>query len=135
MNGQNCPVIYIATHGRGAFRSAEGARNNGCDIELPKFVLDVEDYSIEEVKNTLTVFPNPIEQVAKINFSLEQSANINIAILSMTGQLMQQYNFGRYGAGSQTVEIEKGNLAAGTYIMALEINKTSVVSKQIVVAE
>lgn len=135
MNGQNCPVIYIATHGRGAFRSAEGARNNGCDAELPKHVLDIEDYSLEEVKNTLTVFPNPIEQVAKINFSLDQSASINISILSMTGQLMQQYDFGRYGAGSQTVEIEKGNLTAGTYIMALEIDKTSVVSKQIVVAE
>lgn len=135
MNGQNCPVIYIATHGRGAFRSAEGARNNGCDAELPKYVLDIEDYELEEVKKTLTVFPNPIEQVAKVNFSLDKSASINISILSMTGQLMQQYDFGRFGVGSQTVEIEKGNMAAGTYIMALEIDKTSVVSKQIVVAE
>jgi len=73
--------------------------------------------------------------VAKISFSLAKSADINITILSMTGQQMQQYSFGRHGVGSQTVEIEKGNLPAGTYIMAMEINKTSVVSKQIVVAE
>jgi len=135
MNQQNCPVIYIATYGRGAFRSAEGARSKGCDVDLPKFVLDAEDHSIDAVKNTLTVFPNPIEEVASVSFNLKQSANINITVLSMTGQKMQNYNFGRYGAGPHNVEIEKGNLAAGTYIMALEINNTSIASKQIVVAE
>jgi len=135
MNVQNCPVIYIATHGRGAFRSAEGARNKGCDVDLPRFVLDIEDYGIDEVKTTLNVYPNPIEDVAKVDFNLKQSANINIRVLSMTGQLMQEYNFGKYGVGNHSVEIEKGNLAAGTYLMAMEVNKMSVVSKQIVVAQ
>jgi len=134
MNQRNCPVIYIATHGRGAFRSAEGARNKGCDVDLPRYVLDTEEYAVE-VKNTLNVYPNPIEDVAKVDFNLEQSANINIRVLSMTGQLMQDYNFGRYGIGTHSLEIEKGNLAAGTYLMAMEIDRTAVVSKQIVVVD
>ncbi len=135
MNARNCPVIYIATHGRGAFRSAEGARNKGCDVDLPRFVLDTEDYGIDMENTSLTVYPNPIADIAKVDFTLQQTAHINITVLSMTGQLMQQYNFGKYAAGSHSLEIEKGNLAAGNYIMAFEINKNSVVSKQIVVTE
>jgi len=90
----NCPVIYIATHGRGIFR-AVNLTPESCDTSLPIYALDVEE-TIELVEQkSLTIYPNPVKNSATINFNLNQLANVNFRIIAMNGQIMQEKYIGQ----------------------------------------
>lgn len=130
----NCSVIYIATHGRGIFR-ATNRTADGCDTSLPKAALiDVEETIQFAEQNSLTIYPNPIQSVAKINFGLNKAANVNLRVMAMNGQIMQEKYIGKLAAGSNTFTFNRENLPAGNYVLALLI-EDQVISKQILIAD
>lgn len=63
-----------------------------------------------------SISPNPVENQATINFSLENSSNVIIKIINTQGQLVKQVNLGSLSNGSQTIEINTNDLGNGIYI-------------------
>lgn len=134
MGASNCPVIYIATHGRGIFRSINRLPES-CDASLPKSTLiDVEETIQLAQQNSLNISPNPIQNSANIYFSLNKIANVNLRVVAMNGQIVQEKYIGQLAAGNNNFTFNRENLPAGNYVLALLV-EDQVVSKQIIIAD
>ena len=133
LRATNCPVIYIATHGRGIFRAINRAPQS-CDTSLPYYALDVEENISLAQQNSLTIYPNPVQTNATISFSLNQLATVNLKVISMNGQIMQEKYIGKLAEGSNTYTFNRENLPAGNYMIALLV-EDQIISKQIMIAD
>ncbi len=69
-----------------------------------------------------SIAPNPVQQIASVDFSLKHSSHVEIEIYNATGQKVQHEMFGKLAAGSQHVDLPVGQLAAGTYYYAIVAN-------------
>jgi hypothetical protein len=99
-----------------------------------------ENLTIEEIEiknNTsdlLQCYPNPFSETTIIScFIQSESKTANISIYSIDGKLMQQLPIN--GNGSQQVTFNKGNLAAGVYFYALNVDGQQVAIKKMVISK
>jgi glycosidase len=92
-----------------------------------------EDAKIVEFLNDFQVYPNP--SVANPNtyvgYSLRQSADIQWFVLNNVGQVVHQSVVERRAAGSHQEQITK-ELAAGTYMIRLNVNGATVSQKLVI---
>jgi len=133
MRDMDCPVIYIATHGRGVFRAANLAKDMDCNTDLPVYVLGTEEQEII-AESSVNIYPNPMVNQSKLQFNLDQPSEVSVRILSLNGQLMQTYQFGKMSNGTQTVDINKGDMPIGNYIVSI-ITEQNVVNKKLTVGQ
>jgi hypothetical protein len=63
--------------------------------------------------------PNPVESTARLQFILPQSADVTIRIRDLDGRVCREVVNTRFDAGSQSVEIPRESLPAGTYFIEL----------------
>lgn len=66
--------------------------------------------------SSASVTPNPVENQATINFTLENSTNVTIDIINTQGQLVKQQIIGSLNQGNQSIEINTNDLGNGIYI-------------------
>jgi hypothetical protein len=88
-----------------------------------------------KVQNIATVsqnMPNPFSDVTNIQVSLTKSANMSIEVISVTGKMVYQKNYGTVVAGTNNYTIDGSNLAPGVYFYTVRANDTSVTHKMIV---
>jgi len=129
----NCPVTYIATHGRGLFRAVNGTPAT-CNTDLPEVALDVDE-AVEQVQQkSFTIQPNPIQNEAIVNFNLNKTTAVNFRVVGMNGQIIQEKQMGKLAAGNNKFTFNRENLPAGSYVFALIIDK-QIISKQVVIAD
>lgn len=77
----------------------------------------------------LTVIPNPIKNVAIIEFNLQKTENISLSLHNNVGQkIMDIYN-GEAKAGLNRISFDAGKLNAGFYFITLQSSETEQVSK------
>jgi len=81
--------------------------------------------SITEIENetTLTVFPNPIQKSATIIFDLEESEQVNISMYDAKGAFLQLVSDSKLAKGKNQLEIERGTLSAGNYVLKVTTAK------------
>lgn len=77
--------------------------------ERPTGISEVK--SMEDVK----VYPNPFSTNAIIEFNLDKSTALNIAMYDVQGRMVQQLANTTYGAGNQRITLDGTNLNAGVY--------------------
>jgi hypothetical protein len=70
-------------------------------------------------KVEFNVFPNPVSDMATIEFSLPQSGMVNIVIFNSLGQLMGNIANVVAEPGTQTINYDTSNLKTGMYIFRL----------------
>lgn len=89
---------------------------------------------IDELKDTdpLTIFPNPAVGQTMLYFSLNAPAVITLAMTDLTGRTVRTENFGRLGAGDQSVTCDLAGLSAGMYIFTVICDGRSVRKKFLV---
>lgn len=81
----------------------------------------------KDTKN-LKVFPNPIEQVGTLHFTLDESSNVEMAVYSYTGHLVldkQEY----LEQGEQEIQINSQNLINGMYLLFLKTDREVMTQK------
>jgi hypothetical protein len=78
----------------------------------------VEDYNGLE---DLTVYPNPATDQVTIDFSLNESTNVNVRLMDMTGKTLRQGAFGGE-QGANRIQFGLQDVARGMYL--LEISNT-----------
>ena len=75
----------------------------------------VEDYNGLE---DLNVYPNPATDQVSIDFSLQETGNVTVRLLDMTGKMLRQ---GVYGGeqGANRINFALGNVAKGLYLLEI----------------
>lgn len=130
----------------------------GCDTCCGSFILDVDSNrldgrfidaygvvrdhftmkkmaatSVNELKNNtsdLQVIPNPVNRNARIVFNLDKPSLVHIKLTDVTGKQIEFYN-GELPAGAQSLvlDAQKLNLAKGNYVIYIERNRDSPLSR------
>ncbi|GJM34652.1 MAG: hypothetical protein DHS20C18_36530 [Saprospiraceae bacterium] len=80
---------------------------------------------------SLSVFPNPAQDVINIAFDNAATAEIGIEIYSTDGRLIKQHN-DRYGNGYHQIPVNVGELPAGFYFVKIRSGK-GIITEKIVI--
>lgn len=118
---QNFGVIYAATYGRGvhmtnAYQKPVGIFTPGNDVQA----------------SSLKVFPNPASSMATLEYTLEEKANVIIAIFDINGKMVMNEHFNQ-AAGTFQYQLDCSALPRGTYVASIHKGKTIETGKFIVV--
>jgi photosystem II stability/assembly factor-like uncharacterized protein len=107
----NSGVIYIATHGRGIWRSETLVSDE-----------TVEDPTLSETAGVLSVelYPNPVSTSTTIEFTMQQTADVQLSVYDLTGKVVQEQQLSNLRSGQQKLTIQAAGLAVGTYLVHLE---------------
>ena len=76
--------------------------------------------------------PNPVNDYTQIQVNLTESANLTLDVISITGQVVYQRNYGKVNAGTTTYTIDASNFAPGVYFYTVRANDTQVTHKMVV---
>jgi hypothetical protein len=78
----------------------------------------------------LNVYPNPAQGVATVAYNVgSQADNVNIVLTDLLGRPVQTLANGRQAAGLQTKTISTANVAAGTYLVRVQVGDKVSTSK------
>ncbi len=82
--------------------------------------------------NTLTVYPNPVEQNAVISFLLPKASPVTISLSDRSGNIIRTITSATFAAGNHDLQFNKGSINAGIYFLRMTTN-TGDVLKGIVI--
>ena len=80
----------------------------------------------------MTVYPNPVKDIAKVSVNLKQSANVSVELTNLVGQQVMSLNKGNMSAGSQQFTIDASSLTSGVYFITVKVNGEKYTQKLIV---
>jgi hypothetical protein len=78
----------------------------------------------------LSIYPNPTMDQSTVRFDLEESANIVINVVDITGKTVQTVANTTYNAGSNKVVIDGTNLSGGLYYVSI-ITDNDVITRKL----
>lgn len=133
MKSAGCDVLYAGTHGRGIYRSTNFTLQ-GCDttIEFPDYELINSIDDLSDRISQIDVFPNPMVQHSKLQITLTESTNLTLRIIDLQGRVVRNQDLGQLAARTHTIDIEKGDLVAGTYVVMLNDGNKQITKKLMV---
>lgn len=100
-------MIYAATYGEGIISCATYKEGSDFGVE--------ENDMTENVQ--VNIYPNPVRDMAQMNITLTESANVSYQIYDLSGRMVANNELGFYGQGEHTMTFNAENLASGTYII------------------
>jgi hypothetical protein len=77
----------------------------------------------------LQVYPNPMNDNATIRFSLEEYADVSVRLYDLIGKEVRSFEVGGVSAGVNEVSLEKGDLNPGLYMLVLDVDGTTEVTR------
>ena len=99
-----------------------------------KFQVVVDATSVEEIGLIdFSVFPNPVSNIANIQFNLEGAKETTIEITNMVGQTVYAENMGEL-FGQQNLTVDCSTFESGIYMVNIKTNDITT-SKRIVVSK
>jgi photosystem II stability/assembly factor-like uncharacterized protein len=101
--------IVFATHGRGIF-----TLNNAELLEV-----SVNDFK-GDLNGNLKVFPNPLNNEGRIEFSLNQDQFVEVSLLSLEGKKLRTLYSDKSGTDTVSLDIHKENLTPGIYFIQVQ---------------
>lgn len=111
-NGGNCAALDTAQSA--TYQTANAANCAGVGIN------DL----VSEV-SSIQIMPNPMNNIATVNFVAEKAAVYTFTISDITGKAVNAKQV-EVNAGANTTTIERNNLPVGTYFLQVNDGKTSV---------
>jgi spore coat protein A len=79
----------------------------------------VEDQDVPEWSGEFRIFPNPITNLATIEFGLESDARATISIYNLDGRLVKSEDLGSRSEGYNTHTLSTDQLGGGVYLLEL----------------
>ena len=82
---------------------------------------------LSEISNLsgLSIFPNPAQDYAKIQFSIEKADNLKVYILDLGGKAVKHYTLGNIPPGQNEAVLDISDLKAGVYFLSIEGRATA----------
>jgi hypothetical protein len=85
--------------------------------------------------SSFKAYPNPVIDIFRVEFSIEQDAKTEIALYDMQGRLVKALYSGYCMAGENSFSFNKSNLSKGTYFLSIKTNSNTVRNEKIVIAD
>ncbi|WP_367392566.1 T9SS type A sorting domain-containing protein [Lewinella sp. LCG006] len=67
----------------------------------------------------ISLFPNPVKDMMKVNFELSEATQLQVEVFNATGQRVQQLGVANYGAGRNQLDIDAAQLSSGMYFLRM----------------
>ncbi len=115
--------IYLGTYGRGIWASTTY-------LSTPDNIDPIADN--KEFITNLNVYPNPMNNTGKIEFELNNRAQVTVEVYSLTGRKVKEIKAGSLGSGNHIIDINSDDLASGTYLVNLTAGNSRQTAKLIV---
>lgn len=103
--------IYVGTHGRGIFESANLVGLGDRDV-------DEKEEEVEENKE-LKVYPNPVNNWINVEAVLDNSQASTLRVFNIRGVLVREIVLDRFDNGFNTLQFDLNDLERGAYILQL----------------
>lgn len=112
---ENPGVVYLATHGRGFFKSET----------LLGVVPPAAGQGTTNAASNLQVFPNPASDVATVAFEVRATSQVTATVYDLNGRVVRTLPQQRMAPGKQRLNINVDDLRNGTYVVDVRINGSS----------
>lgn len=67
----------------------------------------------------ISLFPNPVKEMMKVDFTLAEATQLQVEVFNATGQRVQQLGVANYGAGRNQLNIDAAQLSSGMYFLRM----------------
>ncbi|MBL4578109.1 MAG: T9SS type A sorting domain-containing protein [Flavobacteriales bacterium] len=114
--------IYVATHGRGIWRSEDyKAPQDTTTCQLP---IAVSVGSITgNFDMSLRLHPNPVaDGSAMLTYTLNEFADVEVTLYDITGKRLKLIDLSKQSTGKHTMDLDCSALKAGTYFVSITAN-------------
>ena len=78
----------------------------------------IESIHVKEIK----VFPNPIQNIGKVEFSLEKAGNIEITLHNILGKQVKLVSKEYYRSGFINIDFDASDLYKGHYFLKISLD-------------
>lgn len=83
--------------------------------------------------NTIEINPNPVKDIAKVQFDLKNNVTLNVELFNIAGTKVLNVENGFFNSGIHTVGFDCSNLANGAYVLRTSDNLGNVENVKLVV--
>ncbi|MCB2208155.1 MAG: Omp28-related outer membrane protein [Bacteroidetes bacterium] len=94
-------------------------------------VVDIEEKSTSE---NITVYPNPVLQIANLEFSLSDHTFLEIFVIDVLGKNVRMIHQGTLHSGHHHIQLDATGLAKGMYFVKFR-SENEVVTKKIIISK
>lgn len=139
---ENLPVDEtFKSHTNNALvKRIESASNNSTTVVLPKMSVTAlllkgsTNSSREKINESVNIslFPNPAETKATLNFSLKNEETVLVQLCNLQGKLIQNIANEKNNSGNHSLEILTSDLDPGIYLVKVAIG-SKIIQKKLVV--
>jgi hypothetical protein len=82
--------------------------------------------------SSLSIVPNPTTTKATLNFSLEETSTLNIAVYDMFGKFISEIENKEFAKGNHEISISTENLSNGVYFVNVSNGERNTALKMVV---
>ena len=110
------------------------------DLTTKEVFQSMEATNVTSVKNeisnsnSLSVYPNPLNNEGLIELNIEKAANTNISIIDLIGKVVFQEELGTLSVGKHLFDINGKNFDYGVYLINVMVDG-ELISKKITITE
>ncbi|MEL7124320.1 MAG: T9SS type A sorting domain-containing protein [Bacteroidota bacterium] len=79
-------------------------------------------------------FPNPVLSSSTIDYTLPESTRMELDLVNINGQVVRKLSNGQQAAGDYRLELKKEDLAAGIYLIRLQV-EGGALSQRLIIAQ
>lgn len=102
-------------------RGSDGHVINTQNADVPLGLSDV-NAGIDEFR----VFPNPANDIAFVNFSLAEKANVKVMITDAIGRVVAPVSSQAMGSGAHKIQVDLSTIPTGVYNVTLQTEKGNI---------
>ncbi len=115
-------------------RVISGPANTGWGWALDYVSIQEEPLAAEkkETKNSLTVYPNPTSGLITLQYELQRPSDVQARVIDVFGRLITTKSFGTQQSGKHSENLELQTYQSGTYLLIIETNKGSKITKVVI---
>lgn len=97
---------------------------------------DAGGVGINEInkKEEMKLFPNPVYETFSIEFTLNESTELEINIFDTNGKLIKELYKGKAASGENFFSFNKSNLSNGIYFLNIKSNSKNIKNEKIIIA-
>jgi hypothetical protein len=95
-----------------------GSANIWCDAY--DFTTGIAENKVGAVHNFVSLVPNPVVDLARLNYTTTKQGIVNISVYDISGRLVENLMDETIPVGEHTVNVDAQNLTAGVYFIKVE---------------
>ncbi len=83
--------------------------------------------------NSFMVYPNPTRDMAFVDFGLNQTENVSVSVMDLTGKEIINIPASKFNTGKHTIEIGTSNLSEGMYMVRISGADAALTSRLVII--